>query len=342
MDFKTLEDVGTFMLINIRLSRYDLQFVNNLTNMIGVKNTITTNQDSLFRKIALKYKRQFTQQKFDIDLLLALPWKCNVIESSPQYTNASISILKDTIIFRSPFSKSFLSALKKDPIYTMEWHKDKRQYEIEYGPTTLKMLITLSADHFNTIDYCPITREIINSLSEYEEVKYWEPTLVYNNGYFYVAALNEILYEIIKDIPLTNDLQMVTEYVQYGITISDSVIDYFNEFEDPLKVNLAVNFQSEFEVRDLDIAIKWLSEWGCDGITESSRVTSKQLFLTNEHLEKVFNDLNIDLIRDQSNLKSYDKPVMIHYRNYGSMDHPSNLFKTIKCVNSEPVNLGIK
>ena len=98
MDFKTLEDVGTFMLINIRLSRYDLQFVNNLTNMIGVKNTITTNQDSLFKKIALKYRRQYVQQKFDIDTLLLLPWKCNVIESSPQYTNASISIIKDDFV----------------------------------------------------------------------------------------------------------------------------------------------------------------------------------------------------------------------------------------------------
>ena len=70
MDFKTLEDVGTFMLINIRLSRYDLQFVNNLTNMIGVKNTVTTNQDNLFKKIALKYRRQFIQHKCDIDTLL--------------------------------------------------------------------------------------------------------------------------------------------------------------------------------------------------------------------------------------------------------------------------------
>lgn len=342
MDFKTLEDVGTFMLINIRLSRYDLQFVNNLTNLIGIKNTITTNQDSLFRKIALKYRRQFTQQKFDIDQLLILPWKCNVIESSPQYTNASISILKDKIVFRSPFNKNFLTALKKNPIYSMEWHRDKRQYEIEYGPTTLKMLLTLSADHFETIDYCPIAKDIINSLCEYESVKYWEPTLVCNNGYFYVAALNEVLYDIIKDIPLTNDLVMVADYVQYGIAISNSVIEHFTTFEDPLKVNLAVNYQSEFEVRDLDIAIKWLRELGCDGVTESSRVNSKQLFLTTENLENLFDELNISLIRDQSNLKSYNKPVMIHYRTYGFNDPPSDLFKIIKCVNSEPVNLGTK
>ena len=224
----------------------------------------------------------------------------------------------------------------------MEWHRDKRQYEIDYGPTTLKMLLSLSADHFTSIDYCSISKKIIDSLSEYESVKYWEPTLVYNNGYFYVAALNEVLYDIIKDIPLTNDLRMVADYVQYGIAISDSVIEHFSTIEDPLKINLAINFQSEFEIKDIDIAMTWLSELGCDGITESSRITSKQLFLLSEHSGSLLDKLSIDLIKDQSNLKSYDKLVMIYYRNYGVIDTPNNLFKVIKCVNSEPVNLGIK
>jgi hypothetical protein len=342
MDFKTLEDVGTFMLVNIRLSRYDLQFINNLTNLVIRNNTITTNQDTLFRKIAFKYRKQFIQHKMFVDDVLLLPWKCNMIESSPQYTNASITVLKDKIIFKSPFSKSFLAALKKNPIYTMEWHKDKRQYEIEYGPSTLKSLVTMSADYFNTIDYCPITKEIIDSLSEYESVKYWEPTLVYNNGYFYIAALNEVLYDIIKDIVPTNDLVMIADYVQYGINISNSVIEYFSSIKDPLKVNLAVNFQSDFEIKELETAIKWLRELGCDGIYESSRISSKQLFLLGENSENLLNELDIDIIRDQSNLKSYEKPVMIHYRNYGVMDLPTTLFKIIKCVNSEPVNLGIK
>jgi hypothetical protein len=342
MEFKTLEDVGTFMLVNIRLSRYDLQFINNLTNLIARNNTITTNQDTLFRKIAFKYRKQFTQHKMIVDDVLLLPWKCNMIESSPQYTNASIAILQDKIIFKSPFSKSFLTALKKDPIYTMEWHKDKRQYEIQYGPSVLKSLVTMSSDYFTTIDYCPITREIIDSLSDYESIKYWEPTLVCNNGYFYIASLNEVLFDSIKDIPLTNDLLMIADYVQYGIAIDDSVTEHFSKFEDPRKINLAVKYQSEFEIKELDTAIKWLRELGCDGISESSRLSSNQLFLLGENSENLLNQLGIDIIRDHSNLKSYEKPVMIHYRNYRIMDLSTTLFKTIKCVNSEPVNLGIK
>jgi hypothetical protein len=227
----------------------------------------------------------------------------------------------------------------------MEWHKDKRQYEIDYGPSTLKSLVTMSADYFTIIDYCPITKEIINSLSDYESVKYWEPTLVYNNGYFYIAALNDVLYETIKDIPLTNDLKMVADYVQYGITISDSVIEHFAKFENPMKITLAVNYRVECEINDLTDNIKWLSEFGCDGITEpyrASKLASKHLFLLNFSAEDFLDDLNIDLVKDQSNLKSYEKPVMIHYRNYGFGDTVNSLFKIIKCVNSEPVNLGVK
>ena len=78
-------------------------------------------------------------------------------------------------------------------------------------------------------------------------------------------------------------------------------------------------------------------------LDDSFEITfTKQLFLLSEHSGSLLDKLNIDLIKDQSNLKSYDKLVMIHYRNYGVIDTPNNLFKVIKCVNSEPVNLGIK
>jgi hypothetical protein len=282
------------------------------------------------------------QQKFDIDAILLLPWKCNVIESSPQYTSASITLIKDKIIFRSPFSKGFLTALKKNPIYSIEWHKDKRQYEMEYGVTVLKSLITMSADHFETIVYCPITRQIIDSLSDYETVKYWEPTLIYNNGYFYIAACNDILYDNIKDIPLTNDLKMVADYVQYGIEVSNSVIEHFVKFENPMKVAIAVSYRVECEITDIANTIKWLSELGCDSLTESTNTSSRQLFLLNQPTEELINELDIVLIKDRSLLQLYDKPVMIHYRSYGYMDPPTGLFKIIKCVNSEPVNLGNK
>ena len=67
MDFKTLNELATWMLSNIRLSRYDDQFVNNLTLYITQHNRITSNQDLLFRKVAGKYKKQFSQLKIEVE-----------------------------------------------------------------------------------------------------------------------------------------------------------------------------------------------------------------------------------------------------------------------------------
>jgi hypothetical protein len=220
-------------------------------------------------------------------------------------------------------------------IETTDEEKDKfKGATHKSDPTTLKMLLSLSADHFDDIDYCPITTNIINSLSEYESVKYWKPTLVCKNGNFYVVAINEVLNDIIKDIPLTNDLVMVADYVQYGIDVSDSVIEHFLDTEDPMKITLAVSYRVECEVRDLTNAIKWLRELGCDSI--STHASKKSI------ISDLVEEASIDLINDRSDLSIYNKPVMIHYRNYGFAEPLPSAFKLIKCVNSEPINLGDK
>ena len=199
MDFKTLNELATWMLSNIRLSRYDDQFVNNLTLYITQHNRITSNQDLLFRKVAGKYKKQFSQLKIEVEEVLTRPWDVKVVESIAEYTGASIKIENDKLILRSPFNKNFLTALKKNPVYSLEWIKDRRQYEGEYSHTNLKELMYLTADHYSILNYCDTVKQIIDSLSVYENVKYWVPTLVYK-GHFYIAALNEHLYEAIKDI----------------------------------------------------------------------------------------------------------------------------------------------
>ena len=117
-----------------------------------------------------------------------------------------------------------------------------------------------------------------------------------------------------------------------------------NEKLDELGVRLhaccRVTAKDECEVRDLPSAIKWLIELGCDGIIEPGKATKKS---ASDNINKsILNEFDISLIKDSSLLQSYDKPVMIHHRTYGMMDPPKKLFKIIKCVNSEPVNLGIK
>jgi hypothetical protein len=289
----------------------------------------------LFKKVAGKYKRQFSQLKIEVDEVLTRSWDVNIVESIPEYTGASIKIENDKLILRSPFNKNFLTALKKNPIYTLEWVKDRRQYEGEYSHTNLKELMYLTADHYSILNHCEKVTQIVESLSVYENVKYWTPTLVYK-GHYYIAALNEHLYEVIKNIEITDDLKTISALVKYGIAIDQSVTDHLLETEIPAKVRLAINFQVEIELKDTQLAIEWLEEFGCDAICEPKAL------LTNSKLD--IHNTTINVFTNPKDLKNYENSVIVYQRGNFSLvnETPMKLFKIIKFVNSEPIDLGPK
>lgn len=328
MDFTNLDEVATWMLNNIRLSRYDDQFVNNLTLYITQYGRITSNQHALFKKVASKYVRQFNHHKLNVNDILNLPWSVAIIESTPEYTGASISIEGDEIILRAPYSKNFITAYRKNPVYSMMWDKEKRLYNMVYSPTSLRDLMYMVAEHYEIINFCPIVRSIIDKLGEYETVKYWVPTLTYSDGYYCIKAINTHLHEAIKDISINDDLKTLAMLAKHGVKIDDSVINHFNETNDPNKVKFAAQFHLDFELREMDTAIDWLTELGCDGIIEP----------------KVFLKDKLNTTIAPKDLSKCDNPVIIYYRGGLAMieDKPANLLKIIKCVNSEPIDLGPK
>ena len=336
MDFKTLNDVAGWMLTNIRLSRYDEQFVNNLTFYTLQYNRITNNQDLLFKKVTSKYKKQFSHNKIIVEDLLKLPWHVNVVPSIPEYTGASIKVEDDRIIFRSPYNKNFLTALRKNPLYRLEWDKNKRQYEAKYSPTTLKQLIYLSADYYDTLNYCDKVTQIINSLGEYETVKYWVPTLIYKDSRYYIAAINEHLYNAIKNVQITGELKTIATLVKYGVNIDESVISHFLKTEPYEKVHFASSFEAQVEIKDANTVMNWLREFGCDAISEPKS------FLTKNTLQVDATDIAI--CKNNKDLTTYDNPVIVYQKGTFSLvsERPLKLFKIIKFINSEPVDLGPK
>lgn len=338
MAFSTLDELATWMLTNIRLSRYDQQFINNLTLYATQHNRVTTNQDQLFKKVALKYNRQFSHFKINIDHELTKSWTVGIVESTPEHTGANIKIEDGKIIFRSPFNRNFLTALKKESLNSLVWIKNKRQYEAEYSVNILKRLIYLSADHYEILNYCPIVTHILNSLSAYENAKYWTPTLCYKNGYYYIAALNEPLYEAIKNIPITDDLKCISTLVSYGITVHQDIIDRFSETEPREKINLAARFHSTFEIKQSKLLVEWLHELGCDAICNPRPFISSAFM---ENTKVTIQNKNIEKLSEVSECSKYEKPVVFYIRNsidFADNDRkPAKLFKLIKLVNSEPV-----
>ena len=58
------EHLVYYMVNNLRLSRYDIRFLQNLEKISIVKKIITSNQTELVDKLIEKYERQFVKNQF--------------------------------------------------------------------------------------------------------------------------------------------------------------------------------------------------------------------------------------------------------------------------------------
>lgn len=344
MEHKSLDTVASFMLAEIRLSHYDEQFINNLLTYAMTNNAITSNQDALFKRVSRKYARQFNQHKLNVEELMKLPWLGKVIPSLPEYTTASVTIQDDKIIFRAPYKKEFVSSIRKNLMHGLEWVKEARQYEMSYSLYSLQRIMTLSADHYEEIRYCPTTMQIIERLSEFEDAKYWNPTLVIRGTQFYVLACTEKLYEAIKDIPLEFDLKTLATLAQYGITIDTSVKEYFYQVEPLLKVDFACSHVTTFEHKFVPLMLQWLREFGCEVVAENNPTKLNSRTLREDYV-KDLRILGIDYTPNIADIDTANKnSVLLVFRGGVStiLSAPLKLFKIVKLVNSDPVNLGPK
>ena len=347
MEYKNLDAVASFMLAEIRLSHYDEQFINNLILYSARNNAITSNQDALFKRVSKKYDRQFRQHKLDVNELMKLPWVGKVIPSLPEYTTASVMIQDNKIIFRAPYKKEFVSAIRKNLVHGLEWVKEARQYETSYSLYSLQRILSLSADHYAEMNYCPVTMQIVERLSEFEDAKYWNPTLVLRNGQFYILACTERLYEAIKDIPLECSLKTIAKLAQYGIVIDTEIKEHFYKTEPLLKVDFACSHITNFEHKFVPLMLQWLKELDCDIVAEYSIFSSHS---TNGRTlrEDYVKDLRILGMEHTTDITEKDltdkNAVLLMFRGGLStlLTKPLKLFKIIKLVNSEPVNLGPK
>ena len=63
VELNNKEQVIYYMVTNLRLSRYDIRFLQNLEKISSVKKRITSNQVELVDKLIEKYERQFVKNQ---------------------------------------------------------------------------------------------------------------------------------------------------------------------------------------------------------------------------------------------------------------------------------------
>ena len=232
---KTKEQTIDFMIKYLSLGTYDKKFLSNVLQLnIAVKKPVTTNQADLLNKIIVRYHKQLAKKEIDSKEIISLPWTLPPIQSSPQYTNAHLSIEDDLILLRTPYKKEFVKELKDIPY--MNWDRETKTWKGPKAEFILKKLINLIDEHFTNVNYSENIKSIIDILCEYESVKFWQPTLTIGNGNLYIAAATPELMDAITFIPLSLEPHIVARLVRMGVNIDPVLIT--DELSNVVKTNI--------------------------------------------------------------------------------------------------------
>ena len=329
VELLTAEQVIHYMRNNIQLSRYDKKFLDDIESLTQY----TTNQVELFYRIVYKYRRQFINNELFVEKLIQLPWKSKVIESSISYTHGHVSIENNMIVFKCPFNKTFIDYFRKQAQNQYQWDKEKKQYQAIYSTHSLKLLVTVATGYFKKMEYCSISQGLIDSMNDYRDVKYWQPTMTFTNGRYYIMASNSALAEALGDIILNTDVHTLNMLAWHGVAIDESI------YENTPKNKFAASMKIDVEQSNLLDIIPWLKELGCDMvyIGGSSILTNT---IVNFKKQLANNDIDSgDLIRRSSN-KKYSFPVILYLKqNLNEYYSVPKVAKIMQVVNSEAIDI---
>jgi hypothetical protein len=292
MNMKNKEQLLYFFLQGkISLSQYDYKFMANLQTMIQNSSRVTSNQADLFDKLISKYKKQLVKNGFVKEELKELPWKTMIVESTPEYTGASVRLMEDDIIIRVPFNKSFISQFRQIEDNKFSWDSAEKIYRAKFNTLSLKIAHEYLPKYFSHVKYCTVLTELLDQISEYANLV-WNPTAVKFNDGLLVVACNEILGSIITNQNLEITPRNLFNLSKLGIRIDPAVYD------DDEKLRFAASNFYETDINDFEKTISWMRNVGCDNVILGRGIRSvswkEELTSTIEkHGMKVYGPLNI-------------------------------------------------
>jgi len=243
----------------VSLSQYDYKFMANLQTMIQNKNRVTSNQATLFDNLISKYKKQLTKNGFDKDILKSLPWKTEIVESTPEYTGAMVSLYGDDLVIKVPFNKPFISAFRQVKNNHYEWDKDSKVYRAPFNTVALKIANTELGKYFPTVRFDDNLNKLFSDISVYNAEVY-NPTLHVINGNPMIVAINSVLGELTQNMDLKVDSITLHKLTMMGIDIDPSVYQ-----SDP-RLEFASKRVYEIEMDQVEIVISWMKNLGCQNV----------------------------------------------------------------------------
>jgi len=335
VELNNKEQLIYFMATTLRLSRYDIRFLQNLEKITVSKNRITSNQSNLVDKLIEKYERQFAKNEMFIQDLLKLPWKTRIVKTTDEYTSAHIGIVDDNIILKTPYNKAFITGFRSLSQSSFLWDNINKYYIADLSTFSLKLAIRMTETFFNEIRYSDNVKKILSQQEYYKDIKYWTPTLVCVNGNYMIASTNSGLDSAIQHIKLNTELTTLAELVRYGIDIDESLLLTDEEI-------FAGSYNPKIELTNICDIVPWLKNIKCDYVSVSGVALSTNVKFKNDLKQSLelagirYNDSSGFMLHDS--MSKYKFPVIIKFKLINDTDH-ANTAKVINVVNSQPINL---
>jgi hypothetical protein len=256
---QTKEQLITYLSTSINLGSYDKKFINNICSK---RDPITTNQETLLNRLIFRYQKQLAKNGLNAHTLAELSWETAPIVSSPNFTEAWISIDNDSIKLSSPYKKKFVNELRSLPY--SNWNPIDKVWTIALSETSLREVIQLVSTNYDNVNLCDNIKNILDTVALYHDIKYWDPTLIQRNNSLYIAASNEALDIALTNITLNTELATLARLTYYGIRVDhDLIVNINNEMgntSDALSDLLfALSFApAQIEISDIDLIIRQL------------------------------------------------------------------------------------
>lgn len=341
--YKNKEEILVqFLTLELRLNKYDSKFISNLAMLLSKNRYVTTNQDNLFNKLLVKYKRQLSKHKINVDEVLQLEWNTKVIESLPEFTEAHLSIENNQLKLRLPFNKKLIENLRQvDPYFNLTWNVTKKCYYSNFCTDILKIIINI-IPHYYKLNLTDEIKQCLHVLNDYIDCKYWDPTLVKQPSGYYIVAANQYLLNAVEHVTLNNEPQTLCELSKHAIIISPDITNNDDWLE------FCATYDVKMELDKLPLLHEYCNKLDFKNIICNYRI-ARIRELRNE-IEKVFGttyniyyEKPINNITIAHNKKSYHGKTIGFY--YGSANIAVDsvryypLEKIINIVNNRPVDI---
>lgn len=317
---------------NFSLNKYDLKFITHLQILISKNNFVTSNQNTLLDKLIAKYKKQINKNKFFYEGLSKLPWQTKLIDSDKEHTEAFVNLVDDELIVKVPFNKKLITKLTETiPDYQLIWDKTKKQYAIEYSTEAFKKIVTIIPLFYKT-NYCDKLQKVLDYVNSFGDV-YWCPTLVNINNFYYIIACNDALYELTKDIVLSDDPKVLLKLSGYGININPRITN------NPVKL-FASSMDTSIDIDQISVLNTYMKELGLTNVVCNYRIERIKAYKT--QVENDLKNYKITYTNSKEELTENIQNAIFLYigtdyfrgRNYQVFD------KYVRIVNSRSININ--